>query len=72
MIYIQTKQHPLYSIVAQLQEVILRHTYRYGRADSPRILQRRFLDKTMFTGVQIEVHYYKEDDHTLWVRIAIN
>jgi hypothetical protein len=48
----------------------------YYNADSPRYemlwKQLAELDKTTFTGVQIEVHYYKEDDHTLWVRIAIN
>jgi hypothetical protein len=29
-------------------------------------------DKTTFSGVQIAVQYYKEDGHTLSVRIAIN
>ncbi len=72
----------------QLQEVVRycrgRHTYRYGRGDSPRILQRRFpeiwdvvkqlaeLEKTTSTGVHFKVRYYKEDGHTLWVKIAIN
>jgi hypothetical protein len=48
----------------------------YYNADSPRYemlwKQLAELDKTTSTGVQIKVHYYKEEDHTLWVRIAIN
>jgi hypothetical protein len=30
------------------------------------------LEKTTSTGVHFKVRYYKEDGHTLWVKIAIN
>lgn len=47
----------------------------YYNADSPKYQmlwkQLAELEKTTSTGVQIKVQYYKEEEHTLWVRITI-